>query len=214
MSLRETYSLAHTAQCKLQLSVDRPDRNLRFMVGHAMHLDSLMLRIVEIEESVQQSQHASSIKFKGTGGSNALPKHASAARRSPPPRATELDSDSDDEDVCDYAEDDEEDDLSLTRFPSGSAAPPRHPQATPQLIPSDGDSSSSDEDDDGMSGQDPESLRDLINNNSEGDQFLAELYNGVKKCPCHKSDAPAIERAWELPGEDGGKRRVMVEIAA
>jgi hypothetical protein len=221
MSLKETYSLAHTARCKLQLSVDRPDRNLRFVVGHAMHLDSLMLRIVEIEETVQQPQHASAIRFKGapsTSGTGSLPTlPRTAAKRSPPPRRAELDSDSDSDD---FVEDDgEEQDLGLTRFPSGSAAPPRRPDDPPQLIPSDGDSSSSEEDDDegdgdGLEGRDPESFRELINANGKGDQFLTELYNDVKNCPCHKSHAPVIERAWEIPGEEGGKRMAVVEVAA
>jgi hypothetical protein len=223
MSLKETYSLAHTARCKLQLSVDRPDRNLRFVVGHAMHLDSLMLRIVEIEESVQQPQHASAVKFRGTpasGSTGALPRlPRTMAKRSPPPRAEELDSDEDEDEDEDVEDDGDEEDLGLTRFPSGSAAPPRHAQHTPQLIPSDGDSSSSSDDDDdgdgdGLAGRDPESFRDIINGNSNGDQFLAELYNDVKNCPCHKSDAPKIERAWEIPGEEGGKRMAVVEVAA
>jgi len=51
-----TYTLAHTAQCKLKLAADRPDRNLRFVLGHAFILDNLMLRICEIEnETVKPS---------------------------------------------------------------------------------------------------------------------------------------------------------------
>ncbi|ETI28315.1 hypothetical protein G647_00764 [Cladophialophora carrionii CBS 160.54] len=50
-----TYTLAHTAQCKLKLAANRPDRNLRFVLGHAFTLDNLMLRIVEIENKSAKS---------------------------------------------------------------------------------------------------------------------------------------------------------------
>ncbi len=46
---RETYLIAHSAQCKLNLAANRPDRNLRFVLGHAFTLDKVLLRIVEIE---------------------------------------------------------------------------------------------------------------------------------------------------------------------
>ncbi len=51
-----TYTLAHTAQCKLKLAANRPDRNLRFVLGHAFTLDNLMLRIVEIENKSAKSE--------------------------------------------------------------------------------------------------------------------------------------------------------------
>ncbi|KIW88723.1 uncharacterized protein Z519_10769 [Cladophialophora bantiana CBS 173.52] len=50
-----TYTLAHTAQCKLKLAANRPDRNLRFVLGHAFTLDNLMVRIVEIENQSAKS---------------------------------------------------------------------------------------------------------------------------------------------------------------
>lgn len=43
------YALAHSARCKLALSANRPDRNLRMVLGHAFALDNLLVRIVEIE---------------------------------------------------------------------------------------------------------------------------------------------------------------------
>ena len=46
---RLTYQVAHSAQCKLNLAANRPDRNLRFVLGHAFTLDKVLLRIVEIE---------------------------------------------------------------------------------------------------------------------------------------------------------------------
>ena len=48
-SQHETYQIAHTAKCKLHIAANRPDRNLRFVLGHAFTLDNLLLRIVEIE---------------------------------------------------------------------------------------------------------------------------------------------------------------------
>jgi hypothetical protein len=54
-----TYTLAHTAQCKLKLAANRPDRNLRFVLGHAFTLDNLMLRIVEIENNGAKSAFVS-----------------------------------------------------------------------------------------------------------------------------------------------------------
>ncbi|KAK6382194.1 hypothetical protein LTS17_004081 [Exophiala oligosperma] len=50
-----TYTLAHTAQCKLKLAAKRTDRDLRFVLGHAFTLDNLMLRIVEIENREAKS---------------------------------------------------------------------------------------------------------------------------------------------------------------
>jgi len=50
-----TYSLAHTAQCKLKLSAKRGDRDLRFILGHAFTLDNVMLRIMEIENQSAKS---------------------------------------------------------------------------------------------------------------------------------------------------------------
>lgn len=46
---KSTYALAHSARCKLYLSANRPDRNLRMVLGHAFALDNLLVRIVEIE---------------------------------------------------------------------------------------------------------------------------------------------------------------------
>jgi len=202
MSLKQTYNLAHTARCKLHLAADRPDRDLRFLVGHAMHLDSLMLRIVEIEESIEQPSHATGITIQGASGGGSY-KKSPLARRSPPPLAAEDESESD----GDEGDDDEDDNLSLTRFPSGSARPPRDSPAPP-LDPSDGDSSSSDEEDYQF---DPEFLRSLIKTDS--DDGLKDLYTHVGDCPCHKSDAPTIERMWEVPSKEGDRDGVRFAVA-
>jgi hypothetical protein len=208
MSLKETYTLAHTAKCKLYLAADRPDRNLRFLVGHAMHLDSLMLRIVEIEESIEKPAHSSGISFKGVShGSHQPPQKSPLARRSPPPKSAEDEYDSDEE-----VEDDEaeigEGELSLTRFPSGSARPPRDAPAPP-LDPSDGEDSDSSDDEE--YNWDPAFLRDLVKTDS--DQNLKNLYHDVSSCPCHKGEGPKVERVWELPNQEGGKEGVRFAVA-
>jgi hypothetical protein len=213
MSLKEAYTLAHTAKCKLYMSADRPDRNLRFLVGHAMHLDSLMLHIIEIEESIEQPEHASEVSFKGaSGGSKSYSQPPSAMRRSPPPLGFKEDSDSEgsEEGADDGNEDeieDEDDDLGLTRFPSAAALPPRD-TAAPPLDPSEDDSSSDDED----YNIDPEYLKDIVSK-SDGDETLMGLYHDVQKCPCHSSDAPKVGRVWEVPGAEKGREGVRVAVA-
>jgi len=180
-----------------------------------MHLDSLMLRIVEIEEGVEKSAHATDVKFKGAGKVQA--EHHAAqqspvagqrrARSPPPPRKTE--SDSEEDDVNDEDEN-EHLGLSLTRFPSGSARQP------PPLVPSD-DGSSSDEDDElsnMLSGVDSELLKSITE--KKGDEELANMYNTINNCPCQKNKLPVIENIWEISEEMIGKgigvRKAVVEI--
>lgn len=223
MSIKQTYTLAHTAQCKLRMAAEKPDRNLRFLVGHAMHLDSLNLRILEIERGIEQPDHASDVRFKGAGnavaaGGNHLPSKSPAVgrrTRSPPPPTVDEDDDSDDGDdgLSDDGNEDEEAELALQRFPSAAAQP--HP---PPLDPSDDSSSSSDEDDElalpARQSPDPAVLR-LITQ-GKGDEVLANLYKSVKSCPCqaeHK-EAPVFQNIWELPQEGDGKvRRAVAEVA-
>ncbi|RMZ83119.1 hypothetical protein DV738_g1261, partial [Chaetothyriales sp. CBS 135597] len=66
-SQRDTYRIAHTARCKLQLAANRPDRDLRFILGHAFTLDNLLLRIVEIENSRQSLDKDKGKQTKGAG---------------------------------------------------------------------------------------------------------------------------------------------------
>ncbi len=211
MSLREVYNLAHTARCKLHLAADRPDRDLRFLVGHAMHMDSLMLRIIQIEESIDKPPHTTAVKFKGTGrvdSSHDTSRKSPLARKSPPPVADGSDSDSEE-----YLDDLEEDGdgLGLTRFPSNTAEAHRSPGPEPQLVPSDGDSSS-EEDENDWPAHDPEFLRDVMSKNANGDEPLADMYNNIKNCRCHQGDAPEIGKMWELPTEKEGVRMAVAEI--
>lgn len=56
ITTKQTYSIAHSAQCKLHIAANRPDRNLRFVLGHAFTLDKVLLRIVEIENYSAKDQ--------------------------------------------------------------------------------------------------------------------------------------------------------------
>lgn len=219
MSLKQTYTLAHTARCKLHLAADRPDRDLRFLVGHAMHLDSLMLRIIEIEESVEKLSHSSpgGISFKGISHESSSKLHKSPlsnSRRSPPPKLAEDETSSDgsDDEVENYEEEAEMGDgeLGLSRFPSGSSRPPREIPA-PVLDPSDSDESSSSSDEEQYN-WDPAFLRDLVKTDS--DEGLKQVYHDVSSCPCHKGEGPFVERMWEMPsGLEGGKDGVRYAVA-
>lgn len=224
MSAEETYSLAHTARCKLQMAADRPDRNLRFILGHAFTLDKLMLRVVEIESESSESESSSDddnaygdfptatnpererrVSFQN----NAKPQVTVTARnRSPPPGG---DADGSDEE---YAVDDEEDEegkgLSLRRFKSAAAQPPR-------LI-DDQDDDPSDEDEPVSPPSMPTELElQSITTGPESEE-LAHLYQNVKRCPCHghQEDAPTVEKAWEVPQKVGhqGKRIAVVQVMA
>jgi hypothetical protein len=85
MSLPEVYRLAHTAECRLQMAASAKSRDLRFVVGHLMHYESLRLRIVEIEHDIGRSQRAKEVQFKGTGDLKKKPSTGQLGRRSPPP---------------------------------------------------------------------------------------------------------------------------------
>jgi hypothetical protein len=212
-SLRETLSIAHTAECKLHLAVNRPDRDLRFLLGHALTLDSVSLRLVEIENevaTVQQPSHATGVKFQAA--------HNSPAKRktSPPPRRfAEMhasDEEEEDEDEDEYiSSDDEQDELSLVRFPSGSAKPP--PQEPPELVPSEEEDTSDEEGPPSPELPSEDVLRNLMK--GDGDESLMSAYAGVKKCPCHglHEDAPKLQRMWEIPVKEGEQRADGVRIA-
>ncbi|KAK6443695.1 hypothetical protein LTR95_000522 [Oleoguttula sp. CCFEE 5521] len=206
MSLTEAYRLAHTAECRLNLAASRPDRSLRFVVGHLMTYESLRLRIVEIEHETSRSQRAKAVQFQGAG---AL-RSSSSARRSPPPSTipglNEDDEDelSDDDDMDDD-EDDEDNGLSLQRFPSGSARPPPLEADLEDDV---------DEDDEPVSPEEPDAATLETALKGDGSELLAGMYEGVRKCPCHgHKDAPSFGRMWELPPGEKGKEGVTRVIA-
>ncbi len=219
MSRSQTYTLAHTARCKLQLAADRPDRNLRFILGHAFTLDNLRLRIAEIETNSSAylsdlsddedrptcTAHVGERRVSFRSGSP-RPTNVGVGRpKSPPPDDLAQLSSSESED-----EDEEfEEELSLTRFESATAKAPR-------MVADEGD----DEDDGDLGPKSPEmvpSEGDLkIICGQEGDQELEEAYRNVSGCPCHGKHGPDVEKVWEIPGKQGenGGRMAVVQIAA
>ncbi|TKA27998.1 hypothetical protein B0A50_04064 [Salinomyces thailandicus] len=220
MSLKEAYYLAHTAQCRLNMEASRADRNLRFVVGHLMHYESLRLRIVEIEHELSRHQRAKAVQFQGAGSVGAAglqrrPSTGDLRRKSPPPPVAQSgddmddDVDDDDEEFDRLPEDDEVEGLGLQRFPSGAARPSQPP---PDLEPDD-DEDYSDEEPVSPEEPDEATLERAIQ--GKPNEQLAQTYESVRRCTCQdRPDAPAIERMWEIPGEGNkGRTRAVVEVA-
>jgi hypothetical protein len=207
----ETYTLAHTARCKLQLAADRPDRNLRFILGHAFTLDKLRLRIAEIEMDKEESDEdlnealVAPRERRVSFGNNVRPTKGIERKRSPPPdQFAEL---SDEED--DVEEDDEEDEgLGLQRFESGSAR-------QPQMIDDEGSGSDEEEE---IKTPPPMPSEDELRmiTGGEDDEELVEAYTHVNGCPCHGAKGPNAERVWEIPQKPGqeGPRYAVVAVEA
>ncbi|KAF2716879.1 hypothetical protein K431DRAFT_289043 [Polychaeton citri CBS 116435] len=227
MSLTEAYRLAHSAECRLAIAAKRPDRDLRVVVGHLIHYESLRLRIVEIEHNISQSQRASAVKFRGAGdvsdGSPLQPKRKPSSgqlgRRSPPPAAvihsesesddTDSDSDSYQDEIADGEGDIEN--LVLERYPTGSTREldARQP---PPLEADQGDDA--DEEDELPSPEDPDDATLAEITKGECDDGVRDMYDSVTKCPCHgRSDAPEFEKMWALPIGKDGKTRAVAAIA-
>jgi len=198
MSLKEAYTLAHTAQCRLNIEASRPDRNLRFVVGHLMHYESLRLRIVEIEHDIGKSERASAVHFKGTGyfdhQSQHRPSKGDLRRRSPspPPPLAEHKEYADLDDFPEDIEDDEDDEgLGLMRFPSGAARPPQPP---PDLEPDD----PADEDEDYEGPISPMETDQAILVRTQGNDSRAEMYeNDQGRISPTEPDQAALERAMQ-----------------
>jgi hypothetical protein len=216
MSVMETYRIAHTARCKLQLAADRPDRNLRFILGHAFTLDNLRLQIAQIEEAMDSESDeeddidthiAPPARLVSFSKSAHGPVSSPGRRRSPPPDKTagHLDPggllDGEEED------DDEEDgDLRLERF--GSAT-----EQLPRMIDDDGE----DEEEEPNSPPDSPSEEELrLVTEGAGNAGLTDMYQRVAGCPCHGHHGPAAEKVWEIPqkAEGPGLRLAVVQIAA
>jgi hypothetical protein len=236
MSLPEVYRLAHTAECRLQMAAGAKERDLRFVVGHLMHYESLRLRIVEIEHDISKSDRARAVQFQGTGELKKKPSTGQLGRRSPPPPAPAphqsslLDDkghipgldDEDEDELSDSASDDvaidsdnddgdDDNDLSLTRFPSGSARPP-------PLEADEGDEVD-EYSDEPVSPEEPDeaSIEQAVK--GESNELLAAYYNRTRKCSCHgKTEvAERFGRVWELPVGEGdrvGVTRVVAEVGA
>lgn len=213
MSQRETISLAHTANCKLKLAASRPDRNLRLLLGHALTVDNINLRLMQIEDDskiVSKPNHANSIKFKAHDNSGVKRSPLSNRQKTPPP-VQDNDEDSTDSD---------QEGPSLTRFASAAAQPPRRlsPEPSKKTTPADDYlSSSSDEELESflssLAGQlDKMSLKKKITE-SKPDEDLAKLYHDISACPCHNNpDAPQLQNFWELSAHDLGGIKGMDNI--
>ncbi len=220
----ETLRIAHTARCKLQMAVDRPDRNFRFILGHALTLDNVLLRFAEINltgddegNSSSESDNDEQLKERHVGFSGSAKARGTgsqgAQRRSPPPPVQRPGVDvGDDDDDEDKGYDEGENGAPLERFPSGSARPPREVAQ---------------DDDEGIGDMDGNSGREKGSELSEeqlkmiteghGNVELVDVYNHIAGCPCHGQKAPAVENVWEIPSEaDGqmGGRRAVLQVQA
>jgi hypothetical protein len=212
MSAMEAYKIAHTARCKLQIAADRPDRNLRFILGHAFTLDNLRLQIAQIEQAMDSESESSEDEDAPSAPSPGVvsfprstnrPVTSTHRRRSPPPERTGALSDSDSSPHEDDG--DGEEDLRLERFGSAAGLPPR-------MVDDDG----SDDDDELQSPPgtpSEEELRHLTQN--AGNDELADMYQAVARCPCQDHARPTVEKMWDIPKgpEQDGPRLAVVQVA-
>ncbi|RDW57387.1 hypothetical protein BP5796_12837 [Coleophoma crateriformis] len=214
MSARQTYSLAHTARCKLQLAADRPDRNLRFILGHSFTLDNLRLRLAEIETNSTSDDSDSSeddLAINERRRVSFRTERPSVTRDPGQPSLEGSDSSSDsDEEVFDD-EEDEDEGLSLQRFESATAKPPRMIDDDDD----DDDDSSSEEDEPTSPTMPSEEELKMITGGEANDE-LSGLYQHVAGCPCHGHRAPHVSKMWDVPQKPNheGARVAVVQIAA
>lgn len=196
MSLKEAYHLAHSAQCRLNIEASRPDRNLRFVVGHLMHYESLRLRIVEIEHDIHEDRRAQQAHIDHTLQHKPSTSNLREVSSSSQQEYLEELPETDDFDDLD---EDAGDDLSLARFPSGASRP------QPPELESD-DSSDDDFDEDFLidyshGSPDHEALGRAVK--GKENPLVADMYENVRGCSCHdEDDAPAFERMWDLPNDE------------
>ena len=221
---RETLQIAHTARCKLQLAADRPDRSFRFILGHALTLDKVMLRIAEIESTGNDEWSQSPEKDDGQVGNQHIRFTGFAKerdvgsrktqRRSPPappaPQPGLNVDDGNDEDIEQDDEDDEEDGGALQRFPSASGVPPRKIALDEDEGIGDMDSKEDDEFE-----WSEERLKELTGDH--GNPELVDAYNHIARCPCHGQKAPAADKVWEIPPRMNGqmgRRMAIMQVQA
>ena len=232
----ETIRIAHTARCKLSMAANAPDRNFRFILGHALTLDKMMLRIAEIEldssdddgdeEGVANDEpHGPSaatatrerrVSFSSTSrarhdlsSSSAIAKeHDRKQRRSPPP--TRLphpgEEDDDDDGDDDDAVDDDEEDNALSLQ--------RFPSATaqpPRMVADNGDDEGYDDPAEPVTPTD-EDVRGAIG--AKSNEELTEVYQHIAGCPCHGKQAPMASQVWEMPRKEGHGRLAVMQVVA
>jgi hypothetical protein len=104
MSLTQAYVVAHTARSKLVREASRSEHRLRFLVGHANLLDSLMGELAEAEREQEQWFEATvNGAVKASAGGSKLVEHADVV-------VAELDAESEESDDSDDGDDDDDDD--------------------------------------------------------------------------------------------------------
>lgn len=238
----EAYKLAHTARCKLHIAAKEPDRNLRFLLGHAFTLDKLMLRVAEIETSSDDDQEMKDADIedvevprctRGGDGLEPTPRRASVTFKDNSNRPSG--------------------ELRQEVEPGNGAANSRRRSPPParfeHLDDTDSDSSNDeyyeDEDDDGAglqrfesaTAQPPRMMADegsdededepqsppgfteeelKVITEGEANEELADLYEKVAGCPCHGVKGPSAGKVWEVPQKPGmqGPRLAVIEVAA
>ncbi|KAK6374392.1 hypothetical protein LTR64_002501 [Lithohypha guttulata] len=197
----QTFALAHSAQCKLNMSARHPDRNLRFLLGHAFLLDKALYRVAEIEETQDSEAPIASKKERLVESKEALatPRQDAARER--------LAADDEDDTAVD---EDAEAGLGLTRFASASEMPPR-------MVSDEGGPEDEDE-----GPRSPPSLPEdfdvgaLIQ--AGASDVLNGLYESVRGCPCHAGLAEKSKGFWEIENPSGNdipkKRLAIMQIEA
>lgn len=228
----EAYKLAHTARCKLHIAAKEPDRNLRFLLGHAFTLDKLMLRVAEIETSSDDDEEMKEARME-EGETAAMPRctRGEEPTASAPRRASVTFKDNSNRPSGELRQEVE---------PGNGAVNDRRRSPPPtrfeHLDDTDSDSSNDeyyeDEEEDGAGLQrfesaaaqpprmiaddgsdeeddEPKSPPGLTDDElkaiTEGEinEELAELYEKVAGCPCHGVKGPAAGKVWEIPQKPG-----------
>jgi len=219
--MADAYVLAHTAQCKLKLAATRKDRDLRCLLGHALTLDSLTLRIIDIENRkasnpvvdatpAELDMAGRGVKFqdnKARSVSNISPPGRRDSRKlSPPPGLVEnIDSSSGEDEYEDnYDDEGDVDGGALTRFPSASAEPPRMIEDL------------SDNEDEGDELGSPPTLPADFDvtaiTSQEPDEEMRTLYNSLQQCCCHGVKVPMAGSVWNIPSKTGGGLRDLALV--
>lgn len=180
MSMNQTYFLAHKARAKLSREAAQPDHDLRFLVGHANLLDTLMLELAEVERAQEQWFNQS---VRGAAAQK-QERHVQFAENNLAQVPEEEYSSEEESSEEEYEEDDLEEDyeqLSLVRTPSRSNSPP-------ELI----EESDSEEEDESMPASPPQAIAQLATAEKDDEQSEEEesLYKESYYMP--KGAAPVV----------------------
>ena len=232
-SPRETIRIAHTARCKLSLAANAPDRNFRFILGHALTLDKMMLRVAQIEmdssddgdeEGVANdephgpptSTRDRRVSFSATSRakhdvSSAAKEQDRKQRRSPPPaRLPHPEEDEDEDEGEEEEEEEEEDDDNAVEDDEDDDALSlqRFPSASaqpPRMVEDEG----YDDTDEPVTPTD-EDLRAVMEGKSN--EELTEAYQHLAECKCHGENAPMASQVWEMPQKEGHGRMAVMQV--